>query len=57
MKNIKIVISNDEILDKFNQLIISSDNSLVKNYVEIDSLIEIRDSLITKLMSGAIKIK
>lgn len=56
MKNINIIVPNKKILDKFNQLIISYDNLFSKNYQEIDSLIEIRDSLLPKLMSGNIKL-
>ena len=56
MKNINIIVPNKKILDKFNQLIISYDNLFSKNYEEIDSLIEIRDSLLPKLMSGNIKL-
>ena len=56
MKNINIIVPNKKILDKFNKLIMSYDNLFLLNYQEIDSLIEIRDSILPKLMSGNIKL-
>lgn len=56
MKNIKIIVPSKVILDKFNDLIKSFDSLLKKNYEDIDTLEEIRDSLLPKLMSGEIKV-
>lgn len=56
MKNIKIIVPSKVILDKFNDLIKSFDSLLKKNYEDIDTLEEIRDSLLPKLMSGEIQI-
>lgn len=57
MKNIKIIVPSKVILDKFNDLIKSFDSLLKKNYEDIDTLEEIRDNLLPKLMSGEIKVK
>ena len=56
MKNIKIIVPSKVILDKFNDLINSFDSLLKKNYEDIDTLEQIRDSLLPKLMSGEIKV-
>lgn len=56
MKNIKIIVPSKIIIDKFNDLVSSFDSLLKKNYEDIDTLEEIRDSLLPKLMSGEIQI-
>ena len=56
MKNIKIIVPSKVILDKFNDLVSSFDSLLKKNYEDIDTLEEIRDILLPKLMSGEIQV-
>ncbi|CEO05529.1 Uncharacterised protein [[Clostridium] sordellii] len=56
MKNIKIIVPVKNILDKFNEVIESFDKLLDKNYMYIDILTEVRDNVLSKLMSGEIKI-
>lgn len=54
MKNFKIIVPSKDILDNFNRMIISYDELLIKNYEEIDSLIEIKNIILPKLMGGEI---
>ncbi|MGL5352440.1 MAG: restriction endonuclease subunit S [Clostridium sp.] len=57
MKNIEILLPLKYILDKFKEVTASYDEILRKNYLENDSLIEMRDSLLPKLMSGEIRVE
>lgn len=57
MKNLDIILPEKSLLDKFKEVLGSYDNIMRKNYLENDSLIEIRDSLLPKLMSGEIRIE
>lgn len=53
----KIVIPNDgEIVDRFNDVIEPIDMELFNNYKTTKVLIQIRDSLLPKLMSGEIRV-
>lgn len=56
MKNIKITVPKKIILGRFNEVIESYNELLRKNYIENDSLVEIRDNLLSKLMNGEINI-
>lgn len=56
MKRIKIVVPTMDVLTRFNNVVKSFDGLLMKNYKEIDLLINLRDSLLPKLMSGEIRV-
>lgn len=56
MKKLKLILPNENILNKFEIIIQSIDLELKKNYKEIDILINLRDILLPKLMSGEIKV-
>jgi type I restriction enzyme S subunit len=56
IKKIKILIPTNEILLKFNDLVKPIYEKIYKNDLEIQSLSQIRDSLLPKLMSGKIRV-
>jgi type I restriction enzyme S subunit len=56
IKLLKIVIDN-EILNKFNKIILPLYQQLINNYKEITILQQIRDLLLPKLMSGEINVR
>lgn len=56
MKNIELIVPSKSILDKFNDLVKSFDRILVKNYTENESIENIRNNLLPKLMNGDIKV-
>lgn len=56
-RQIKMLIPNDEILLKFDSLVKNLVNQIIANEKEIETLSQIRDSLLPKLMSGKIRVR
>ena len=56
MKMLDILVPQIELLTKFKEVLEAYDSRLKSNYKENDSLIELRDSLLPKLMSGEIRV-
>lgn len=56
MKNYKIIVPHLSLLEKFENVVKTHDDILKKNYTENDLLTEIRDALLSKLMSGEIRV-
>ncbi|KLE15978.1 restriction endonuclease subunit S [Clostridium sp. C8] len=56
MKMLDILVPTMELLNKFKEVVKAYDNVLITNYIENDSLIELRDVLLPKLMSGEIDV-
>ena len=54
IRNIDIVIPNQEILEKYDELIVPIFHRIVTNEQQTQTLISIRDSLLPKLMKGEI---
>ena len=57
LNSIRCVIPSDDILEKFNSMIKSKYEYRIKNEDENKVLREIRDTVLTKLMSGEIRVK
>ncbi|MGN0027092.1 MAG: hypothetical protein ACI33I_08855 [Clostridium sp.] len=57
MKMLGILVPSFDLLNKFKDIIESYDNILRSNYIENDSLIQIRDSLLPRLMSVEIRVE
>lgn len=57
MKMFDILVPTIDILNKFKDVVESYDDILRTNYIENDALIQIRDSLLPKLMSGEIRVE
>ncbi|MGL5356275.1 MAG: hypothetical protein ACRDAQ_06975 [Cetobacterium sp.] len=56
MKNLKIIIAKNEFILEFCKMSFNLFNLQRKNQQEIQSLTEIRDTLLPKLMSGEIEV-
>lgn len=56
LKNFEIVIPSISALNDFNKIIVSAFALILKNRREIKNLIELRDTLLPKLMSGEINV-
>lgn len=56
LERMKIIVPIDEILIKFNRLLIPFFNRIAENVEQIQTLQKIRDSLLPKLMSGKIRV-
>jgi type I restriction enzyme S subunit len=56
-RKIKISISDWQLQKKFNSICESIFDKIYQNQKETNNLIEIRDSLLPKLMSGKIRVK
>ena len=56
MKKISVIIPNEKILKKFESILNSSSSQMLSNEEEVENLIQIRDSLLPKLMSGEIRV-
>ena len=57
MKMLNILVPQLELLTKFKEVLEAYDGRLKLNYKENDSLSELRDSLLSKLMSGEIRVE
>jgi type I restriction enzyme S subunit len=55
IKNIKILIPNQKMVDKFNNLIRPNFEKIKNNQQQVEILSHIRDSLLPRLMSGRLK--
>ena len=55
-ENIEIVLPTDEILEKFQSITLSSNQKIIENTKQIQTLENLRDTLLPKLLSGEIKI-
>jgi len=56
LHNLQILIPSQNIIDKFEKTASVIDLDIERNHTEIQNLIKIRDSLLSKLMNGEIKI-
>lgn len=56
IESIKIVIPNSFILDKFNRLMKFNFQKITENIYENNKLVDLRDTLLPKLMSGEIRV-
>ena len=54
IKDVIIKIPNDEILNKYNAVFNSMESQYFKNIEQIETLTQLRDTLLPKLMSGEI---
>lgn len=57
MKMFDILVPTMDILNKFRDVVESYDDIFRTNYTENDALIQLRDSLLPKLMSGEIRVE
>ena len=57
IESIKIVIPNSFILDKFNRLMKFNFQKITENIYENNKLVDLRDTLLPKLMSGEVRVK
>lgn len=55
-QNLKTTVPTSDIVSKFNTIISAVYSNILKNVEEIESLINIRDTLLPKLMSGEIRV-
>lgn len=53
---IKLVYPSEKIIDKFNYLYKSIDKTIMHNQIENETLTQLRDTLLPKLMSGEIEL-
>ncbi|MCK5014176.1 MAG: restriction endonuclease subunit S [Candidatus Omnitrophica bacterium] len=56
IKQIEIIIPQDDILSKFEKTLMALYKSIDKNLSEIETLSQIRDSLLPRLMSGRMRV-
>jgi type I restriction enzyme S subunit len=56
IKKIKVLSPTDDVLNKFNRIIKPIFEQIYKNSMEIRNLIQLRDILLPKLMSGEIDV-
>lgn len=56
-ENIKVIHPNKNILDEFESLINNYDEQILSNILENQNLIQLRDTLLPKLISGEIRLK
>ena len=56
MANLPVIIPSDEITRQFEELISPMDTTIEANFAEIGNLQDARDSLLPRLMSGALSI-
>src|SRR5690554_1455820 len=57
LENLKFVIPDDETLNKFRRKVSQLDEKYLNNYKENQTLIELRDALLPKLVSGEVRVK
>jgi len=57
LENLKFVIPDDETLNKFRGKVSQLDEKYLNNYKENQTLIELRDALLPKLVSGEVRVK
>ncbi len=57
IENVEIIVPNKDLIIKFGDFFENVYNKLIENLAEIQSLQQIRDSLLPKLMSGQIRVK
>lgn len=56
LEELKIIVPSDEILNLFERTVSSIDEFIFNNSKEIETLINIRDTLLPKLMSGEVRL-
>lgn len=56
LSNVKIIVPNRDIIKKFSNIINSIDRMILNNNIEIKKLIDTREFLLPKLMSGEIRV-
>lgn len=57
VKSLDIIYPNNEVLDKFNFLVLNYVDLILKNSVESKCLAKLRDGLLPKLLSGEIEVE
>ena len=57
LRKIKFILPNEKVIDRFNSIIKNIFDKKRKNIEQTDGLIELRDSLLPKLMSGEIRVE
>ena len=56
IKDIPVLVPTDKVMNRFKEIIIPVYKSIEENLSNIETIVEIRDSLLPKLMSGEIKV-
>lgn len=57
IENLKFITPSKTIIDSFNEIIIDIDNKYLNNYKENQTLTQLRDTLLPKLISGEVRLK
>ena len=57
LENLKFMLPCKEILDNFNGLVKNLDSEYLNNYKENQTLTQLRDTLLPKLISGEVRLK
>lgn len=55
-ENVEVIIPNKNLVERFNEMIDPLDKSIFNNYIQIQTLSSLRDTLLPKLMKGEIRI-
>ena len=55
-ENIKVVLPPDDLLEEFDNLVSPIINQLENNLIQNEGLVDLRDSLLPRLISGKIKV-
>ena len=56
-ENIEIVLSTYEILEKFQSITLTSNQKIIKNTKQIQTLENLQNTILSKLLRGEIKVK
>ena len=57
LENLKFIIPCKEVIDNFNDLVKDIDSKYLNNYKENQTLTQLRDTLLPKLISGEVRLK
>ncbi|NHM04090.1 restriction endonuclease subunit S [Flavobacterium celericrescens] len=57
LENLKFIVPCKEVLDNFNDLVKDIDSKYLNNYREYQTLTQLRDTLLPKLISGEVRLK
>ena len=55
-ENIKVVLPKPELVELFEETVAPIDRKIFHNYKQIQTLTELRDKLLPKLMSGVVRV-
>lgn len=56
-ENIEILLPTDEVLERFQSITLSSNQKIIENTKQIQTLENLRDTLLPKLLSGEVRVK